>query len=49
MSIPQDEKIEQLKQAIVELEAQRSILGDDAVEAAIVPSHRKLYEVMAQI
>ena len=29
-----DEQIQKLKQAITELEAQRPILGDEAVEAA---------------
>jgi hypothetical protein len=48
MSISLDEQIKQLKQAIAELEAQRAILGDEAVEAALVPSRRKLAELKAK-
>ena len=32
-----DEQINQLKQAIADLESQRPILGDAAVDAALVP------------
>jgi class 3 adenylate cyclase/tetratricopeptide (TPR) repeat protein len=49
MSTTLDEQINQLKQAIVELEAQRSILGDEAVDAALVPSRQKLAELEAQV
>jgi class 3 adenylate cyclase len=48
MSITLDEQIQQLKQAIADLEAQRSILGDAAVEAALIPSRQKLAELEAQ-
>ncbi len=42
MSTTLDEQINQLKQAISEIEAQRAILGDEAVDAALVPSRQKL-------
>jgi hypothetical protein len=48
MATTLDEQITQLKNAIAELEAQRSILGDEAVEAALVPSRKKLAALEAQ-
>jgi len=42
MTAELNEQINQLKQAISELEAQRGILGDAAVDAALVPSRQKL-------
>lgn len=48
MSSSLDEQINQLKQAIAEIDAQRSILGDAAVEAALVPSRQKLADLEAQ-
>ena len=42
MATTLDEQINQLKQAIDEIEAQRAILGDEAVDAALVPSRQKL-------
>ena len=48
MSTTLDEQINQLKQAIAELEAQRSILGDAAVDAALVPSRQKLADLEEQ-
>ncbi|MGW8181150.1 MAG: adenylate/guanylate cyclase domain-containing protein, partial [bacterium] len=44
-----DEQINQLKQAIAELEAQRAILGDEAVEAALIPSRKKLANLEALV
>jgi class 3 adenylate cyclase len=49
MATTLDEQITQLKNAIAELEAQRSILGDEAVDAALVPSRQKLAELEAQV
>jgi class 3 adenylate cyclase len=49
MSATLDEQINQLKQAIVEIEAQRSILGDAAVEASLVPFRQKLADLEAQV
>jgi class 3 adenylate cyclase len=49
MSATLDEQINQLKQAIVEIEAQRSILGDAAVNASLVPFHQKLADLEAQV
>ena len=43
-----DEQIKQLKQAIAEIEAQRSILGDAAVEASLAPIRQKLAELEMQ-
>ena len=48
MSAILDEQIKQVKQAIAELETQRSILGDPTVEAAVIPLHQKLAELEAQ-
>jgi class 3 adenylate cyclase/tetratricopeptide (TPR) repeat protein len=48
MSPTLDEQINQLKQAIAEIETQRSILGDAAVEASLVPFHKKLADLIAQ-
>ena len=49
MSTTLDEQINQLKQAIAELEAQRAILGDEAVEAALIPSRKKLADLQALV
>ncbi len=49
MSTTLDEQIKQLKKAISELEAQRGILGDEAVEAALIPSRKKLTELEARV
>ena len=49
MATTLDEQITQLKNAIAEIEAQRSILGDEAVDAALVPSRQKLAELEAQV
>ena len=48
MSTTLDEQIKQLKQAIAEIEAQRSILGDAAVDASLAPFHQKFAELEAQ-
>jgi class 3 adenylate cyclase/tetratricopeptide (TPR) repeat protein len=48
MSTTLDEQINQLKQAIAELEEQRLILGDAAVDAALIPSRQKLAELESQ-
>jgi class 3 adenylate cyclase/tetratricopeptide (TPR) repeat protein len=48
MSSTLDHQIKELKHAIAELEAQRSILGDEAVDAALVPSRKKLAALEAQ-
>lgn len=42
-----ESEIEQLKQAISALEAQRPVLGDTAVEAALAPLREKLAKLMA--
>lgn len=42
-----DEQINQLKQTIADIESQRSILGDEAVEAALVPPRWKMTENIA--
>jgi class 3 adenylate cyclase/tetratricopeptide (TPR) repeat protein len=47
MSSTLDEQIIKLKQAIAEMEAQRSVLGDTAVDASLVPFHEKLAELEA--
>ena len=44
-----DEQINQLKKAIAELEAQRGILGDEAVDAALTLSRKKLSVLEAQV
>ena len=49
MSTTLDEQIKQLKQAIAEIEAQRTILGDAAVDAALVPSRQRLAELETQV
>lgn len=38
----QIEQIEQLKQAIADLEAQLSILGDEVVEVQLTPARQKM-------
>ncbi|UCE00872.1 MAG: AAA family ATPase, partial [Chloroflexota bacterium] len=40
-----DEQINQLKQTIAEIESQRSILGDQAVEASLIPIREKLADL----
>ena len=45
MSIALDEQIKQLKQTIAELEAQKSILSDDAVNASLALIRQKLAEL----
>ena len=47
MSTELDDQITQLRQAIAELEAQRAILGDEAVEAALIHSRQKLADLEA--
>ena len=49
MSFTLDEQINQLKRTIAEMETQRAVLGDAAVDAALVPFHQKLAELEAQI
>jgi class 3 adenylate cyclase len=49
MSKELEKQIQQLKQAIAEIEAQRSILGDAAVEASLEPIRQKLADLEAQI
>ena len=49
LAAPLDEQIDKLKKVIADLEAQRSILGDEAVDAAPAPSKRKLAEVEAKV
>ncbi len=44
MGISAEDQIQQLKQAIADLEAQRQILGDETVEAALIPLQNKLSE-----
>jgi hypothetical protein len=48
MSPTLDEQITQLRQTIAEMEAQRAILGDAAVDAALVPFRQKLVDLEAQ-
>jgi class 3 adenylate cyclase len=48
MSTTQGEQINQLKQTIAEIEAQREILGDEAVKASLVPIRQKLADLEAQ-
>ena len=45
MAATLDEQIKQLKQAIAEMEAQRPVLGDAAVDASLVPFREKLAEL----
>jgi len=49
MSSSLNEQINQLKQTIAEMESQRAILGDETVEAALVPLHKKLAEIESQV
>jgi len=49
MSTTLDDQINQLKQAVAEIEAQRSILGDAAVDASLVPFRQKLADLEAQV
>ena len=43
-----DEQVEQIRKAIADLEAQRSVLGNATVEAAITPLRQKLEELEQQ-
>ena len=45
MTTTLDEQIKQLKQAIAEMEAQRPVLGNAAVDASLVPFREKLAEL----
>ena len=49
MTTSLDEQINQLKQTIADIESQRSILGDEAVDVSLAPFHQKLAEFEAQI
>jgi len=49
MAATLDELFKQLKQAIADLEAQRVILGDEAVDAARFPSQQRLAELEAMV
>ncbi|UCD99635.1 MAG: AAA family ATPase [Chloroflexota bacterium] len=40
-----DEQINQLKQTIADIESQRSILGDEVVEASLIPIRKKLADL----
>ena len=42
-------KFEKLKQAIAEMEQQRQVLGDAAVDASLMPFQEKLAELQAQV
>jgi len=48
MSTTLDEQIKQLKLTITEMDAQRAVLGDAAVDSALVPFIQKLAELEAQ-
>ena len=43
-----DDQINQLKHTIADLESQREILGDETVEAVLVPLHKKLAKLESQ-
>ena len=49
MSSSLDQQIEKLKQAIAEMEQQRQVLGDVAVDASRVTFQEKLAELKAQV
>ncbi len=49
MSFTLDEQINQLKRTIAEMEAQRAVLGDAAVEAALVSIRQKLSYLEEQV
>ncbi len=49
MSSNLDEQIKQLKHNIRELESQRGILGDETVEAALIPLQNRLSELESQV
>ena len=49
MSFTLDEQINQLKRTIAEMEAQRVVLGDAAVEAALVSIRQKLSYLEEQV
>ena len=44
-----DEQINQLKKTIAEMDSQRAILGNETVDAALVPLHKKLAELESQV
>jgi len=44
-----EEQIKKLKQAITEMEEQRQILGDAAVDASLAPFQEKLAELEAKV
>ena len=48
MSTTLEEQINQLKHTIAEMESQRDALGNETVEAALVPLHKKLAELESQ-
>ncbi|UCE01057.1 MAG: AAA family ATPase [Chloroflexota bacterium] len=49
MSPKLEEQIENLKKIITEMEDQRQVLGDAAVDASLVPFQEKLAELQAQV
>ncbi|MFN2266366.1 MAG: hypothetical protein ACK2UM_19070, partial [Anaerolineales bacterium] len=49
MSKTLDEQINQLNQTIADIESQRSILGDEAVEASLRPIRQRLADLESQI
>ena len=49
MSSSLAQQIEKLKQAIAEMEQQRQVLGDVAVDTSLVPFQEKLAELQAQV
>jgi len=49
MSETREEQISKLKQTMVELEAQRSVLGDAIVDPVLIPLSHKLAELEAQV
>ncbi len=48
MSFTLDEQINQLKRTIAEMEAQRAILSDGVVDAALAPLRQKLADLEAR-
>ena len=49
MSPELDQQIVNLKQIIAEMETQRAVLGDAAVNASLVPFQEKRAELQAQV
>ena len=49
MSSELDQQIENLKKIIAEMESQRQVLGDAAVDASLIPFQEKLAELQAQV